>query len=442
MTNNSVISLSESGRLTGASSVGKTTFQFDAAKLNTTFERIDNWVDHGDFETNEDLGLTDERYEDWVNYKKEKEKEGIDADFDYQEDVVDFYKDLENKNEFESDGGVELVKDKNGEIVSVVDRSQQGTNFAVHKFEEGARYESVNIDMDIDSMENTNNESAYADRVFDTLKKVREEASMTDPAQSFKFTVDSARDHYDDMKFSGQESLNKTFGAITRNLGEDFAGVITYAKKNEYQAPINRDGSYNSYGKLDCVGLMATSIYILDMSKDQNGKAQNANDTGHGWSHDQQMQNAGLRINTKKETVINAGSFEIGAETTEKINNLLDSLGFDKVGSERTIFDESSAYRNGVTQMLYNNSLFDRIDASSAIDDYTGLMGITEKTDKANGESRSYFDHVYVQTDMSKYGSTVESCGGSGITDRKANAYINRTKYYLQLKLIEDRLIK
>ncbi|HPI91477.1 MAG TPA: hypothetical protein PK859_19380, partial [Spirochaetota bacterium] len=70
VTNNSVISLSESGRLTGASSVGKTTFQFDAAKLNTTFERIDNWVDHGDFETNEDLGLTDERYEDWVNYKK------------------------------------------------------------------------------------------------------------------------------------------------------------------------------------------------------------------------------------------------------------------------------------------------------------------------------------------------------------------------------------
>jgi len=92
--------------------------------------------------------------------------------------------------------------------------------------------------------------------------------------------------------------------------------------------------------------------------------------------------------------------------------------------------------------MLYNNSLFDRIDASSAIDDYTGLMGITEKTDKAKGESRSYFDHVYVQTDMSKYGSTVESCGGSGITTSERNYYAKNTKYYLQLKLLEDRLLK
>ncbi len=92
--------------------------------------------------------------------------------------------------------------------------------------------------------------------------------------------------------------------------------------------------------------------------------------------------------------------------------------------------------------MLYNNSLFDRFDASAYTGDVTGFIGVTEKTLTLSdgSDSRTWYDHVYVQTDENKYGSTVESCGGRGLRSRDRNEYIDETKYYLRLKLSENRM--
>jgi len=91
-------------------------------------------------------------------------------------------------------------------------------------------------------------------------------------------------------------------------------------------------------------------------------------------------------------------------------------------------------YTNAVTNLLYNNSLFKRIDKDDASNmDLTGLIGVMKKKD-------SYYDHVYVNVtaDGSKIVDSNGRCGVSGIWNRKDN-YKNRTKYYLKLKLPDYR---
>ncbi|HPI90749.1 MAG TPA: hypothetical protein PK859_15695 [Spirochaetota bacterium] len=222
-----------------------------------------------------------------------------------------------------------------------------------------------------------------------------------------------------------------TFGAITRNLGEEFAGKISYASYgagSTYTPAINRSGEFNEINKIDCVGLVSTSIHILNMSditrSDGTVVSANANDyEGTDWSFDPLRDSAGKRpgIITDTRTTYFMGIIPTGTDDYQR-------------------FDEGRI--NGVTNMLYNNSLFDRFDASAYTGDVTGFIGVTEKTLTLSdgSDSRTWYDHVYVQTDENKYGSTVESCGGRGLRSRDRNEYIDETKYYLRLKLSENRM--
>ncbi|HOO73456.1 MAG TPA: hypothetical protein PK926_16975 [Spirochaetota bacterium] len=220
-----------------------------------------------------------------------------------------------------------------------------------------------------------------------------------------------------------------TFGAITRNLGEEFAGKISYASYgagSTYTPAINRSGEFNEINKIDCVGLVSTSIHILNMSditrSDGTVVSANANDyEGTDWSFDPLRDSAGKRpgIITDTRTTYFMGIIPTGTDDYQR-------------------FDEGRI--NGVTNMLYNNSLFDRFDASRYDGDYTGLIGVTERTRTLGDDSRTWYDHVYVQTDSNEDGSIVESCGGRGVRNDTSNDYINKTKYYLRLKLSENRM--
>ncbi|HPR49978.1 MAG TPA: hypothetical protein PK341_18500, partial [Spirochaetota bacterium] len=55
-------------------------------------------------------------------------------------------------------------------------------------------------------------------------------------------------------------------------------------------------------------------------------------------------------------------------------------------------------------------------------------------------DSRTWYDHVYVQTDEKKNGVITESNGDGGVTIRN-NEYRKKTKFYLRLRLPDDRLI-
>ena len=185
-----------------------------------------------------------------------------------------------DSGDYKKDGGVHLVKNKKGEVVSIIDRSQKGTNFAVHSFEGEQREESENISIDFSDSAiyddpTKSGAKAYADAVFNTLSEVAGKAQLNDVVQTaerLKFTVDSARDHFKVMKFKNQEHLNYTFSGIMKNIGKQFdvtkPGGVKYGYKTVYDGN-SKVRTHNKWGrpikidKLDCSSLVSMGVGIL-----------------------------------------------------------------------------------------------------------------------------------------------------------------------------------
>ncbi len=98
----------------------------------------------------------------------------------------------------------------------------------------------------------------------------------------------------------------------------------------------------------------------------------------------------------------------------------------------------SSEYLNGPVNLLRNESLFTDYKPG-AIDDLTGMIGVTYRNgvETYDGKTNGWYDHVYVN--LGNNNGIVESTGGIGVNIEDFNRYAKRTKYYLQLNLLDNR---
>jgi len=234
---------------------------------------------------------------------------------------------------------------------------------------------------------------------FNSIVKEANKLNLTGE-ERFKYIIDSMIDEYSGRKFYDETHLRYTYSSIMENIAQEFAynttNGITYGFTEDLFNDYPGDGYMNKTKNLDCANFVVIGLNILGLV-------------------DYKAQDANLYYPTKYE-------YDVARNTAPK-KQIYDSNG-------KLLYE----YTNAVTNLLYNNSLFKRIDKDDASNmDLTGLIGVMKKKD-------SYYDHVYVNVtaDGSKIVDSNGRCGVSGIWNRKDN-YKNRTKYYLKLKLPDYR---
>jgi hypothetical protein len=246
--------------------------------------RFGNLISNGYFECAQDVGMTDERYNEWSNYRAKKEDQGNEVSINNRKDVENFYSDLWmeklTNGTLPQDIGINFVKNK-GVLISIVDRSSNGLQYSVHKFQ-GDQSNALRFDVDFGDYENYdpgNKNSAvhYTNAVFSTINKVIAYSGMSAVGEKFTYTVNSARSHFgrSDKKYVDQTHLNYTVAGIAMNLGREFKGKVTYDFPQRLRDEIAWGMPVDTS---DCIGLVATLGHIIGVDttiptrKNINGK--------------------------------------------------------------------------------------------------------------------------------------------------------------------------
>ena len=209
-------------------------------------------------------------------------------------------------------------------------------------------------------------------------------------------------DEYSGRKFFDETHLQYTFAVIMQNIALEFSynkreNGIGYGYTENLFDDYPGDGYITKTEKVDCANFVVIGLNILGLV---DYKAQDANIYySDRYTYDEERETA-----PKKQ--------------------VYDSNG-------QLLYE----YINGVTNLLYNTSLFNRIDASNVSNvDLTGTIGVMKMPN-------SYYDHVYVSLNKDS-SRIVDSNGNGGIYEFKniPKVYLRRTNFYLMLKLPKYRV--
>ncbi len=381
------------------------------------FERTGNLISHGEFTSASDLGMSDKDFDEWMDYKDSMKKQNIEVEYTtgkidtsnaISEGSLDYFNSKIQLGYYEGDNAesIHITRNSDGNIKSIVEGSVDRLNYEALKYSNGELTGSKNFSVDLSepSIQNDPTKSgakAYTDAFFKTLSDVSSYAEITGK-DKFQFTVNNAKDHFSDMNFQDQTHLNNTFAGVMENLGSEFEGEIKYGYQNNF----SRDGSLNDISRVDCSSFVSLGVNVMGLA-----------DKGHN--------NINLLYGDKN-------SYEYADEFKDvKKSVVKDAYDYDGNYVDRT-------YSNGPVNILRNDSLFERFNASE-VNDYTGLIGVTMNNgvDTSYGRTPGWYDHVYVN--LGNDNGIVESTGGKGIYSRDYNPYEHKTSYYLQLRLNQNR---
>ncbi len=295
--------------------------------------------------------------------------------------------------------GIQLVRDDQGRVTALVERSADGTGYGVYKYDSGsALFAALDYTVDNPNFNRTGNltKEDYRNNttyVFGVIKDVSESAGITKNDRLFNFTVEGARSYFSNLTFADQGQLNYTYAGIMDNLGYQFDGKISYSTN-----AVIINGPMAVTSSIDCSSYTVTGIHIL-----------------------------GLDASLKTGTAVNPQYYNSS------------DFRFTPTGKWIT----STA--NGPAVLTYNESVVTRYDASTMNGiDKTGMIGITI-INQGKIFHDYKLDHAYVSLDE-KAGTITESYGPTyGIKESKKNPYLGKrrdTKYYLQLNLLDERKAK
>jgi hypothetical protein len=292
---------------------------------------------------------------------------------------------------------IQLVRDDQGKVTALVERTGDGTTYGVYKYDSGSTvyaaldYSLNNPDFNLTGSLTKEDYRNNTDYIFGVLRDVSDSAGIIKSDELFSFTVEGAKSYFSKLTFADQGQLNYTYAGIMDNLGIEFDGKISYGTN-----AVTINGTMSPTSKIDCSSYAVTGIYVLGMA--------NSDKTG---------------------TAVNPQYQNTSDFTYTPTNKWITSTA------------------NGPAVLTYNESVVTRYDANLMNGvDKTGLIGITI-VDQGKIFRDYKLDHVYVSLDKDAK-SITESYGPThGVSIDYKNIYSgDRTKYYLQLNLPEDRKSK
>jgi len=292
--------------------------------------------------------------------------------------------------------GIHFVRDDQGGVTALVERSADGTGYGVYKYGSGSELYSTldytvnNPDFNLAGGLTKDDYRNNTDYVFGILRDVSDSAGIIKSDELFGFIVEGARSYFSKLTFSDQGQLNYTYAGIMDNLGNQFDGSISYSTK-----AVVIQGTMTPTSSIDCSSYVAAGIHIL-----------------------------GLNESGKTGTAINPQYYN--------------PSDFRYTPTEQW----GTSHANGPAVLTHNESVVTKYDASTMNGvDKTGMIGVTV-VNRGKIFSDLKLDHVYVSLDKDSNEIT-ESHGlnNYGVNAKHDNAYNsgNRTKYYLQLNLPKER---
>jgi len=149
--------------------------------------------------------------------------------------------------------GIQLVRDDQGKITALVERSGDGTTYGVYKYDSGSTvyaaldYNVNNPDFNLMGSLTKDDYRNNTDYIFGVLREVSDSAGIAKSDELFSFTVEGAKSYFSKLTFADQGQLNYTYAGIMDNLGGEFDGKISYGTN-----AVTINGTISPTSKIDC----------------------------------------------------------------------------------------------------------------------------------------------------------------------------------------------